>query len=34
MNASLAPRIQVFMVFVREAFEAFDPDEVTLRRVR
>lgn len=33
-SASLAPRIQAFLAFVRESFEAFDPEEVTLLRVR
>jgi len=33
-SASLAPRIQAFLKFVRESFEAFDPEEVTLLRVR
>ena len=33
-SASLAPRIQAFLEFVRESFEAFDPEEVTLLRVR
>jgi len=32
-SASLAPRIQAFLAFVREAFEDFDPEEVTLLRV-
>lgn len=31
-GASVAPRINAFLDFVRESFEAFDPDEVTLLR--
>ena len=31
-SASLAPRIQAFLAFVRESFDAFDPEELTLRK--
>ena len=33
-STSLAPRIRAFLAFVRESFEAFDPEEVTLLRAR
>lgn len=33
-SASLAPRIQAFLAFVRESFDAFDPEELTLHQAQ